>query len=141
MFEWKDEYSVRILSIDSQHQNLFAVANELHAAMTAGQAKAVLARILDRLVRYTATHFAHEERLMRQFNYPALPAHKAEHDALTNQVLQFQTDFRAGRVTMTIQLLKFLKDWLEKHIMQSDQKYAPFLAAANSAKPEQPVAI
>jgi hemerythrin len=127
MFEWKNEYSVGIGSIDAQHQKLFAIGRELFAAMSAGQGKASLARILDRLVQYTAVHFAHEERLMRLNDYPDFQAHKAEHDALTRQVLAFQADFEGGRVSMTVQLLQFLKEWLEKHIKISDVAYAPCL--------------
>jgi hemerythrin len=127
MFEWSNNYSVDIGSIDSQHQNLFAIGRELHAAMTAGQGKASLARILDRLVQYTAVHFAHEERLMRLHDYPDMAAHKAQHDALTAQVVKFQEDFNSGRVAMTVQLLQFLKEWLQNHIKGSDLKYAPYL--------------
>ncbi len=127
MFEWNTKYSVGISSIDAQHQNLFRMAAELHAAMTAGQGKPACAKILDRLVQYTASHFAHEERLMRLHAYPAFDAHKAEHDALTKQVLQFQAEFTAGRAAVTVQLLQFLKNWLVQHIKASDQQYAPFL--------------
>jgi hemerythrin len=127
MFEWKPQYSVHIVSIDGQHQNLFRTAGELYAAMSAGQGKAALSKILDRLVQYTSVHFAHEERLMRLSDYPDLAAHRAEHEALTRQVLEFQADFQAGRAAMTVQVLHFLKDWLEKHIAGSDQKYVPYL--------------
>jgi hemerythrin len=127
MFEWSDTYSVGIVSIDGQHQNLFAIARELHAAMTAGEGKASLARILDRLVQYTVVHFANEERLMRLHDYPDAAAHKAQHDALTKQVVKFQEDFNSGRVALTVQLLQFLKDWLQTHIHGSDLKYAPYM--------------
>ena len=127
MFEWNANYSVNIGSIDAQHQNLFAIGRELYAAMNAGHSKAVLAKILDRLVQYTAVHFAHEERLMKQHCYKDYAAHKAEHDALTKQVLQFQADFQAGRAMMSVQLLHFLKNWLANHINGSDKKYAPAL--------------
>jgi len=127
MFEWNASYSVNIGSIDAQHQNLFAIGRELYAAMNAGQGKSVVAKILDRLIQYTVVHFAHEERLMKVHNYKDYAAHKAEHDALTRQVLQFQRDFQNGRAAMSIQLLQFLKDWLSHHINGSDKKYAPAL--------------
>jgi hemerythrin-like metal-binding protein len=133
MFEWNQKYSVGIQSIDAQHQGLFALGHELHAAMSAGQGKSALARILDRLVQYTAKHFAHEERLMRQNNYPNLAEHLEEHAALTRQVVQFQADFHAGRVAMTIQLLNFVKNWLQQHIQGSDKKYTPYLIAKEVA--------
>ncbi|HEY1338046.1 MAG TPA: bacteriohemerythrin [Bryobacteraceae bacterium] len=127
MFEWKPEYSVSIPSIDAQHQGLFRTAGELHAAMTAGQGKAAMAKVLDRLVQYTAAHFAHEERLMAQHNYPDLAAHHAEHEALTKQVLDFQEKFQTGQALVTVQLLQFLKSWLEKHIQGTDARYSPYL--------------
>jgi hemerythrin len=127
MFEWKPQYSVQISSIDGQHQNLFRIGGELFAAMSAGRGKAAMATILDRLVQYTAVHFAHEERLMRLHDYPHLAAHRAEHEALTKKVLAFQADFDAGRAAMTVQVLQFLREWLEKHIAGSDQKYAPYV--------------
>ncbi|HLK67818.1 MAG TPA: bacteriohemerythrin [Bryobacteraceae bacterium] len=133
MFEWNNEYSVRIGSIDAQHRNLFATAQKLYAAMSAGQGKSALARILDRLVQYTASHFAHEERLMRLHGYPGLAAHKAEHEALTKRVLKFQQDYQSGKVSMTVQLLQFLKDWLEKHIRGSDMRYVPCLQKSEPA--------
>jgi hemerythrin len=133
MFEWKNEYAVNIGSVDAQHQNLFAIGRELYAAMSAGQGKTVLARILDRLVQYTAMHFAHEERLMQLHKYANFAKHKAEHDALVKQVMAFQTEFNAGRSTMAVQVLQFLKDWLEKHIKGSDLAYAPYLKAQKVA--------
>ena len=97
MFEWSNNYSVGIGSIDAQHQNLFAIARELHAAMTAGQGKASLARILDRLVQYTAVHFAHEERLMRLARLSRLRrAQGGARRARPNRSLKFQEDFQRG---------------------------------------------
>jgi hemerythrin len=133
MFDWKSEYIVNIGSIDAQHQMLFAIGRELYAAMSTGQGKNALGKILDRLVQYTAMHFAHEERLMQLHKYPNLAAHKAEHDALAKQVIAFQEEFKSGRATMAVQVLQFLKDWLEKHIKGSDMAYAPCLKAQKVA--------
>ncbi len=126
MFEWNPRYSVNIGSIDAQHQNLFRIAAELHAAMAAGHGKSSMSHILNRLVQYTGVHFAHEERLMRLHDYPARAAHQSEHQALTQKVQKFQADFEAGKAVVTVQVLQFLKDWLAHHIAESDQSYAPY---------------
>jgi hemerythrin len=129
MFEWKNEYAVNIGSIDAQHQMLFAIGRELHQAMSAGKGRGVLSSILDRLVQYTMQHFTHEEiAQISEFR-----RHKAEHDSLATQVLAFQTEFNSGRATMAVQVLQFLKDWLEKHIKGSDTAYAPCLKAQKVA--------
>ncbi len=133
MFDWKSEYAVNIGSIDAQHQTLFAIGRQLYTAMSAGKGKSVLAKILDRLVQYTAMHFAHEERLMQLYQYPDFAAHKAEHDALAKQVIAFQEEFNSGRATMAVQVLQFLKDWLETHIKGSDMAYTACLKAQKVA--------
>jgi hemerythrin-like metal-binding protein len=127
MFEWKNDYSVNIASIDAQHKKLFAIAEELHEAMRTGQSKSVLTKILDRLVQYTVTHFAQEEGLMKLHGYPDFAAHKAAHEALKKQVVDFQSTFQAGEASISIELMTFLKDWLEKHIQGTDKRYSPFL--------------
>jgi hemerythrin len=133
MFEWNNAYSVGIPSVDAQHQNLFATARELHHAMSSGQGKAAMGKILDRLVQYTKAHFAHEERLMRLADYPGLESHKGEHEALTRKVLDLQREFEAGKTSISVQMLQFLRTWLQQHIQHSDLAYAPYLKQAKVA--------
>jgi len=127
MFHWKPECSVKIPEIDAQHQRLFALAAELHAAMAQGKGKTVLERSLAQLVDYTKVHFAAEEQLMGKYRYPDAAAHKVQHDQLTAQVVDLQRKFRAGDGTLTISLMVFLKNWLERHIAGSDQQYSVYI--------------
>ncbi len=133
MFEWKEEFSVRMPHIDAQHQELFRLAENLYKAMSAGHGKAALEETLDRLVRYTEDHFSAEERLMRLNDYNAQVGHRTEHQALTRQVRQFQADFNRGRTTMAVPVLQFLRNWLETHIKGSDMKLATFIRQRTAA--------
>jgi hemerythrin len=123
MFEWTEDYTTGIGSIDAQHRCLFAIASELHAAMSVGSGRASTGKILARLVLYVTTHFSHEERLMRQYDYPEFAAHKALHEELKEEVMRFQSDFQQGGGVITVQLLRFLRDWLDRHIKVEDRKY------------------
>ena len=127
MFEWNNSYLTGIGSIDAQHQTLFQIGGKLHEAMVLGKGKALLSSILERLVQYTESHFAHEERLLRQHNYPDFTSHKAQHDALTRQVRQFQAKFESGEAAITVELMHFLKNWLANHIKGNDLKYVDCL--------------
>src|SRR5208283_4095073 len=86
LIAWSGRYSVGISRIDTQHQRLVDLINELHAAMLAGEGDSALAKILDGLAGYAVSHFATEETLMKKFGYPGYEQHKAEHDKLAAQV-------------------------------------------------------
>jgi hemerythrin len=129
LFPWNDTYSVRIGIIDMQHRNLVNIINELHQAMGAGQGKDKLAQILSRLIKYTQTHFATEEKFMESRGYPDYTQHKAEHDRLAATVVDFQNKFLRNEIGLTVDIMGFLKDWLVKHILGCDQKYVTFLNA------------
>jgi hemerythrin len=133
MFEWKPQYSVQIASIDDQHKKLFAIAEELNTAMAHGQAKVALGKILDRLVQYTVFHFNYEERLMTLHGYSDLAPHKLEHETLKKQVVDFQHEFEGGNAFVSVELMAFLQDWLQKHIQGTDMLYSPFLIQRNVA--------
>jgi hemerythrin len=128
IFPWREDYSVHIPQIDVQHQQLVAIINELHAAMLQGTANAALGRILDELVRYAQSHFAYEEAMLQQRGYSSLTVHRAEHQKLTQQVADLQERFRAGKLTLSVQVMQFLKEWLANHILTRDMQYAKELA-------------
>jgi hemerythrin len=128
IFPWREDYSVHIPQIDGQHQQLVAIINELHAAMLQGTANAALGRILDELVRYAQSHFAYEEAMLQQRGYSSLTVHRAEHQKLTQQVADLKERFRAGKLTLSVQVMQFLKEWLANHILTRDMQYAKELA-------------
>jgi hemerythrin len=128
IFPWREDYSVHIPQIDVQHQQLVAIINELHAAMLQGTANAALGRILDELVRYAQSHFAYEEAMLQQRGYSSLTVHRAEHQKLTQQVADLKERFRAGKLTLSVQVMQFLKEWLANHILTRDMQYAKELA-------------
>ncbi|MHB9134275.1 MAG: bacteriohemerythrin [Armatimonadota bacterium] len=129
LFTWSTEYSVKVIEIDLQHENLFAMINELHDSMRAGNGKELLEVVLQDLVTYTKTHFAAEERFMKLYQYPGYPQHKAAHDAFVTQALDLQQKFTAGKTMITIEVMNVLKDWLVTHIKGVDQQLGPYLVS------------
>lgn len=127
LFQWNNSFSVNNSEIDKQHQKLVELVNSLHDAMSQGKSKDVLGKIFNDLIIYTKSHFKSEENLMLNKNYPDYTAHRLEHQKLTNQVIKLKSEFDAGKVVISIELLNFLKDWLKKHILETDKKYMPFV--------------
>ena len=126
---WKEEYSVGIPSLDGQHKKLVALIEETHEAMIQGKANAALRGIIDKMVRYAGEHFETEERLFAKHSYPGTLSHKLKHEAFRKEVATFQEKLEGGAVTVSLSVMKFLKNWLVEHIIGEDKKYGPFLAA------------
>jgi hemerythrin len=126
--DWKPEFSVGVTEIDSQHKRLLDVINQLHAAMKMGGRPAVLEEVVNELVGYTRYHFAYEERLLETAGYRELEEHRRKHRAMVAQVEAFREQASVGQATMPLKLMSFLKDWLSRHIMETDQRYASHVA-------------
>ena len=126
---WREDYSVNIVSIDKQHRRMIELINQLHDSVTPKQEKEMLGSVLSQLVSYTKNHFKTEEALMRTYKYPGLEAHKAEHQTLVKRVAGFRKRYEAGKLTDVFDLSSFLMGWLEGHILGTDKKYSPYLVA------------
>lgn len=112
--------------MDSEHQRLIDIINNLYAAMRAGRSKDAIGSILDELIDYTKTHFAHEEKLMREVGYDGFDEQKRLHEALVSQAMEIQQKFRNG-TALGQEVMTFLKGWLINHIQGTDKKYGPVM--------------
>lgn len=127
LLDWKSEYSVGITEIDLQHKKLIAMLNDLHEAMGSGKGKETLSKIVKGLMDYTQSHFATEEKYFKQFSYPKTASHVMEHKKFVQEVSDFAKKYEEGKLTLSIEIMKFLKTWLTTHICGVDKEYAPFL--------------
>lgn len=135
MIEWSDKYAVGEERIDYEHQRLFKLVNDLNDANKAGDSMHMLAEVyLGQLVKYCDYHFNTEEVYMAQANYPGFAEHKHAHDDLRKQVLEFQEKFKKGKANVGNELMSFLKNWLEGHILHVDTKLAAYLASSTTDK-------
>jgi len=139
--KWDDSFKTGHIVVDTQHQELFRMVNQLHMAIMEDRAKQILMPTLEKLAGYTLQHFRAEEDLMAKVNYPAMSAHKKMHDELTKEVQELIVKYKSGRADLTIALSNFLAKWLRNHIKEADlalfkyiHRHANAMAAA-STKP------
>lgn len=123
---WKDYYSVNDPSLDAEHRQVIESINEMYNALEGPAPDVATKRVLDRLVRYTHTHFDHEENLMKEAGYWDFEAHKALHDAMRQRTVGLRTHLT---LVTARDILVFLKDWWVDHIQGEDKKYAVYLEA------------
>ena len=129
VFEWSDKYSVHVAEIDRQHKKLIGLVGTLREAMREGKGKQALSTVLRDLIQYTQTHFAAEERILKDNGYPEYAEHKEKHDKMTQKVLDIQKQYQEGKVTISLDVMTFLENWVDKHILGTDMRYSSFLNA------------
>ena len=122
---WNDSNTFDIPIIDEQHRGIVSTINSFHYFMQKGNELNAVALTLVILEQYSSIHFATEEALMIEADYPDREKHIALHRALldkTRQIASMSYSLVDGN-----DILKFLKDWWINHISSEDRKYVPYL--------------
>jgi hemerythrin len=126
LIEWNNTFSVEIQKIDEQHKKFFSILNVLYDAIMQGKGEEAVGSVLKELQQYVIFHFKSEESWMEMYNYPDMNKHKLEHQEAIQKVNKFVLEYERGQQTVDIELLKFLSDWLQNHILQADRNYIPY---------------
>jgi hemerythrin len=120
--EWSASYLVGDEKIDTQHQQLFALANEVFAAQT----QSALRLCFIHLYKYVREHFADEEALMLEVDFPDYRQHADLHDALLARLNALSV--KIGRSEWSLhEVHAFMEHWLLSHILQEDIRLVQYV--------------
>jgi hemerythrin len=125
--QWSAMYSVGIAKIDKQHQELFALIDELQFLLDKSWSRANVKHSFDRFVQKALTHFSDEESYMELFQYHSKESHIKAHQALARKALDLQAQQDAQTINLTPELADFLEDWLTRHVDGADRALGEFL--------------
>ena len=78
---------------------------------------------------YTRDHFAHEEELMKKYEFPGYEAHKRQHEEMAARAKAMVDRYEQDSLGAMDEISTFLRDWLINHINGTDQEYSEFLTA------------
>ena len=120
---WNEKYNTGIKEIDDQHKKLVNILNELYESFIDRTTNEKLKAVVQEMDRYTEYHFGVEEKYFKEFNYKGANEHITEHEIFIHKVKVFKQDIEEGKVSVTFQLMNFLRSWLIEHINGTDRKY------------------
>ena len=119
---WDEDLSVGIEQIDVDHKILVSLLNK---ASDHSLTNKEVEEILDELLIYTLYHFKREEAVMKASGFPGLAEHQKLHKDLADNAVKLAGEWREKHSPEVIlELLKFLRAWLVKHIMEEDKAIA-----------------
>jgi len=121
--EWKKEYNIGVSIIDSQHQEMFAVMNELDDAISSKKSKMELDGILSSLIDWTKNHFDFEERIFNKLGFTEAKEHERHHKAFKQRLEDLRKKIEQEHEHLQKHLADYLEDWLTNHVYKQDRKF------------------
>ena len=123
-------YELGIDSIDKQHAKLLEMINQLKESMALGDSRPLLESLIEKLYAFAQGHFAYEEQLMDQADYPGLLLHQQQHQEYLGQILElFHRWADGGNFMIAVEVHKLMVQWATEHILEHDRLYAEHLIA------------
>ena len=127
LLDWNEQLTLGHDEIDSQHQMLVDMINDLHEQLQDGHERQGLTDAIQGLKAYADYHFAEEERLMLRHGFPELETHRLAHLEFQEQVEAFTAAILREQYQETsLKVLAFLTGWLNRHIQRDDRIFVEF---------------
>lgn len=132
--EWTQDLSVGVEEIDEQHKELFKRIKNLVDAIKNAECKYVIDGTIGFLEEYAVSHFAVEEKYMKESRYEDLQQHKAQHAIFLNSLAELKKQSAEPRVKgssydLSVTTNQMVVDWIISHIVRIDKKLGEFLKA------------
>ncbi len=118
--EWSDSFSVGVELFDEQHKTIISMINKLIETPNINTNSAIITALLTGMIEYAAEHFADEERLMRQHDYPDYSDQRTQHGDFIERTAEFCSDGRLQVDSIPESILVYLRQWWVDHILKED---------------------
>ena len=129
--DWDESLSVHIPEIDAEHQHFIRLVNELNEAIAGRMGREKIVYCMQAIIDDAAAHFAHEEALFRELNYPDAEQHAQRHAEITQALHEIMRDFEnRGLEYELIKAGLKVKQVLIEHILSEDMKYRDYFLAS-----------
>lgn len=136
---WTSAMSVGVPELDEDHRVLIRIVNQLAESKKNDDHAGILRQSIYSLLRYAEFHFAREEKVLAACDFPGITHHKQVHRAFTAHMQKLakalDDDETPAAEIVSQDLLYYLKDWLNHHILIEDMSYRK-LAESNPAARE-----
>jgi hemerythrin-like metal-binding protein len=136
--ECTDAFLVGDGTMDADHRRIVALINEIADIVAATTDVAAVCEAIARLIDATDEHFTREEALMRETGDPDAIAHAREHGTLLTQIKILATLIGDGTLEVGIDILRFFRGCLVRHVRTHDHALAGHLAATAAASATAP---
>jgi hemerythrin len=128
LIDWREDYEIGIGAINHEHRELIDLINEMHAGLSGDASPEAAVGFLGELHTQVSSHFALEERMMREAHYHDSDAHKAEHEELLDSIHELMDAYGDGETfNFDERIAGTFRAWFEHHLKGADTRLHQFL--------------
>lgn len=124
--EWKESYSVGVAAVDHEHRELIDLVNRLYEALISRREPEDVPAAFGDLFRAISSHFALEERFMREHGYDQTTEHKDDHERLLDELRDIMDAHEATEgLADDVMVQKFADNvevWFTNHFSTHDAR-------------------
>lgn len=122
--QWSHLFECGHPTIDSEHQNLLILANEL---LHIRENRQDFTMKLEALVDEIMCHFKSEEEILLSINYPDLDAHKEVHTEINHMALDLVERVKGGEFQSEEVVIKMIQTCIMGHLMTEDIRFFEYI--------------
>ncbi|MCJ7814424.1 MAG: hemerythrin family protein [Xanthomonadales bacterium] len=122
LLQWKPSYALGVPSVDHEHRELISLINQAYGHMGTDSAPDRIEACLEDIYAAISSHFALEERHMREAKYGEYQAHKDQHEELLDQLRDMMDEFLDDPQSGEETLRAGLADWFGGHFSTFDAR-------------------
>ena len=130
MTMYKELPLVSLQSMNTVHHEEMQLLSTLLSTLNTSTDTTAITESFELLLTHMQEHFASEEKLMQEAQYPSFRMHKGDHDKVLNEARYVEMEWRNRKDADALReyLEEELAVWLEQHIKAMDTPMADFVS-------------
>ncbi len=113
--------------LDDEHKTLFRLGDEIYETMLESAGLSAVAEKVQEFSVAMASHFVHEETLMRSSRYPSRAWHRGQHDRMRAKIAEMERSVEQGDREAVLLAIDCISAWLQTHTAVSDRMLGAYL--------------
>lgn len=124
--DWSSDFEIGLREVDLQHKNFLELIRKVEYKGKGHYNKITIEDIFQEIIYYSQYHFHSEENLMKEFSYPDIESHKAEHKILQDHIL-LEVNELTYHPENIVHLHNYLLKWLLDHVLMEDKRLGQYI--------------
>jgi hemerythrin-like metal-binding protein len=119
--------------LEKDHQQLIDLLDTLDKCISTGNSANKVHQYLSDFVALAEEHFRNEDAIMEKYKYPQAIDHKNEHAVFLEKLFDLKNKFDSGHTPFGKEYMQSLRQWLEVHLYDADDRLEKFLYQINAS--------